>query len=202
MTKKENKMIKQFNLDFTALKSASYAMSTDETRYYLCGVHIFEREGSIIYEATNGHILIRVVSEVLQDGDCAGLDIIFPAFLVKELSKPAIKKGFGAGELTFVPCVVDATRINIEMIDGLINFKLVDGTYPDTDKVIPKKSDVKIDNIGVSAGYMDKLSKSVKSLYGSESISMNFTGDGFTSPILIQNSVASNWLGVLMPLRI
>ncbi|TDE17679.1 DNA polymerase III subunit beta family protein [Dyadobacter psychrotolerans] len=194
-------MTKTFNIDLKAVASCAPAMSTEETRYYLCGVHIFEREGKVIYESTNGHFLIQVQSEIEQDEmDYAGLNIILPAFLVKQLSSKPIQKGFAVEEHTLVPCVIDGTRINVEMIDGLINFKLIDGSFPDTARVIPTKASCKnldFDAIGFSPTYMDKLGKSLKSYTGFSVLSAKFSGDE-KSPILIECSSPS-WIAVLMP---
>lgn len=195
-------MTKEFNIDFKALKACSYAMSTEEARYYLMGVHIFEKSGQIVYEATNGHILIRVTSEIPQDQVYDGLNIILPAFLVKELSKKSILKGFGLADIDFAPCVVDETRINIEMLDGLINFKLIDGTFPETDRVIPKINGVSIENISVDGRYVSAFVKSLNALCKTNAMNMQFTGSGNDSPILIENGMTPNWLAVLMPTRI
>lgn len=192
-------MSNDFNLDLKALKSCAPAMSDEETRYYLCGVHIFERDGNVIYEATNGHIAIRVESELQnEDFDYHGIDMILPAFIVKHLVKPAFVKGFGL-EGDFIPCHVDGTRINIEMLDGLINFKLVDGQFPEIDAVIPKKSHITFNKINVNGKYMDALSKSVSVFSGSRLLALQFTGDRYGSPILIENDNFPNWMGILMP---
>jgi DNA polymerase III sliding clamp (beta) subunit (PCNA family) len=195
-------LTKTFNIDLKAVASCAPAMSTEETRYYLCGVHIFEREGKVIYESTNGHLLIQVQSEIEQDEmDYEGLNLIIPAFLVKQLSSKPLQKGFAVTDNTLIPCFVDNTRINIEMIDGLINFKLIDGAFPDTSKVIPKKAscrNLNFDAIGFSPSYMDKIGKSLKSYTGFSVMSAKFSGDTGQEPILIECSSPS-WIAVLMP---
>ena len=196
----------QFNIDFKALAACAPAMSTEETRYYLIGVHVFERDGEIVYEATNGHYLIQVRSDVIQDEmNIQGLNIIIPAFLVKRLSDKSFRKGFAVDGDVLVPCVVDGTRINVEMIDGLINFKLVDGTYPDTSRVIPKGISCKkldFDVIGFSTQYIGQISKSIKLFTGSANAEFAFSSADNSAPTLITSVGLSNWLAVLMPLRI
>jgi len=192
-------MTNDFNLDLKALKSCEPAMSDEETRYYLCGVHIFERDDSVIYEATNGHIAVRVESELQnEEFDYHGIDFILPAFIVKHLCKAAFVKGFGL-EGDFIPCHVDAPRINLEMLDGLINFKLVDGVFPEIDAVIPKTSTIAFNKINVNGKYMDALSKSISVLSGSRLLALQFTGERYGSPILIENENFPNWTGILMP---
>ena len=195
----EGAKMKEFNLDLKALKSCLPAMSNEESRYFLCGVHIFERGVTMIYEATNGHILVRVESDLQnEEFDYTGIDIIVPAFIVRHLCKAAFLKPFGM-EGDFIPCHVDATRINIEMLDGLINVKLVDGTFPDCSHVIPKTSDVTFNKININGKYMEALAKSIAVFSGSPLLALQFTGEKYGSPILIKNDIFKNWLGVLMP---
>lgn len=196
-------MKKQFNLDLNALKACIYSMSNEETRYYLMGVHIFERDGSVFYESTNGHMLVRVESELQNDEfDYIGLNITLPSFLCKELSKASIRKGFGVHDMVYVPCDVDETRINIEMIDGIINYKLIDGTYLDTDKVIPKEGNNPKVDFGIDTKYMANFHKSLKAIGCSGLVNMTFTGEGEGNPILVKDRSITNWTGVIMPLRV
>ncbi|MGI4886122.1 MAG: hypothetical protein ACRYFR_14290 [Janthinobacterium lividum] len=196
-----------FNIDFKALATCAPAMSNEETRYYLCGVHIFEREGQVIYETTNGHFLIQVISEQLQaDMDFIGLNIIVPAFLVNNLAKKSFQKGFGVTkDELLVACHVDNLRLNVEMNDGLINFKLIDGTFPDTSRVIPdaascKERNLSFDELGFNASYMDKLYKSERLNGGLGMIKLAFSDEN-QGPIRVTGNLP-NWLAVLMPTRI
>lgn len=192
-------MNKTFNLDLKALKSCAPLMCADEARHYLCGVHLYEKDGALVYEATNGHALVRVTSELQYDDmSFDELDIIIPSFLVSYLCKPAFTKGFGI-EGDFFPCHVDATRINIEMLNGVINYKLIDGEYPALDGVIPKTSAVTFNKININAKYVDYLAKSITVFSGTPVIKFQFTGDRYGSPILIQSEQEKNWIGVLMP---
>lgn len=191
--------MKQFNLDLKALKSCSPAMSNEVERFYLCGVHIFERDGNMVYEATNGHFAIRVESELQnEDFDFEGIDLILPAHIVRHLCKPAFLKPFGI-EGDFIPCAVDSTRINIEMLDGLINVKLIDGEFPALENIIPKASSITFNKVNVNGQYMDALARSISVLSGSPLIALQFTGEKYGSPILIKNETFKNWTGVLMP---
>lgn len=191
---------KDFNLDLKALKSCAQAMDDSEARPYLCGVHIFERDGVMVYEATNGHIMVRVHSDMQnEDFDFYDIDLILPSYIVKHLCKSAFLKPFGIMEGDYIPCHVDGTRINIEMLNGLINVKLVKGPFPDVDAVIPKNSAITFNKINVNGKYMDALSRSISILSGSPLLALQFTGDRYGSPILIENENFPQWLGVLMP---
>ncbi len=194
-----------FNIDLPALAACAPAMANDEARYYLNGVHVFERDGRVVYEATNAHILIQAESDALQDGmDFAGLNIIVPAFLVNYLAKKSFQAGFGVSKDCEVPCVIDATRMTVEMVDGTISFKTIDGTFPDTMRVIPEKGSCKnldFDAIGFSPAYMGKIGKSLNTFTGGNFLSMRFSGNTGCEPILIECS-SPNWRAVLMPARV
>ena len=190
---------KLFNLDLAALKACMPAMSNEEKRYYLCGVHIFERDNAIIYEASNGHIAIRVTSDIKNDDfDSSGIDLILPAFIVKHLCKKSFIKNFGM-EGEFIPCSVDMPRISIEMLSGLISVKTVDGTFPEIDNVIPKSSSITFNKINVDGKYMNAITKSISNYSGKTIFVLQFTGEMYGSQILIQSESFENWLGVLMP---
>lgn len=200
-------MTQTFNLDLMALTSCAPAMSKDELRVHLYGVHIFEREGELIYEATDGHILVQVSSDIPQDElDFAGLNIILPSFVVKELIKKSFQKGFGVENPDFqTSCHIDNNRINIEMFNGLINFKLVDGIYPNTAQAIPehascKNNNLSFDQLGFNILYMDKIYKSAKVFDKSGVIRMAFSDEN-QGAILIKSSEPA-WTAVLMPCKI
>lgn len=189
-----------FKLDIKALKSCVPAMSKEETRYYLKGVHIVERAGVLFYEATNGHFLIRVESEIEQEEDISGIDIIIPAFICNYLNKPAFLKGFSC-EGDYIDCNIDSTRINIEMIDGIINFKLISGTFPELEKVIPKQSTLKLNEVHINSKHMDAIGKSIKVFTGTTLVNLAFSSDEYGSPMLIKQTDFPNWLCALMPCR-
>lgn len=194
--------MKNFNLDLQALKACSVAMSKEESRYYLRGVHIFERKGVIVYEATNGQMAIRVESDLQnEEFDFSGINLILPDFIVKNLCKVSFLKPFGI-EGPFIPCAVDGTRINIEMLEGLINVKLVDGTFPDVDRVFPSASGLTLNKVNLNGKYMDALSKSISVYSKTPCIELQFTGDAYGSPILVQSNIAKNWSAVIMQVSI
>ncbi len=115
-----------------------FAMSTEETRYYLNGIYLHEaeQEGVAVLRAvaTDGHRLARFEMP-LPDG-CAGMPgVIIPRKAIGELRK-----------------LVDeaADEIRIELSESKIRFsfdhivltsKLIDGTFPDYKRVIPEGND-------------------------------------------------------------
>lgn len=183
------------------LKVCAPAMSTEQTRYYLMGVHVFEKNGDIVYEATNGHFLIRCTSMLEQDDDLKGLDIIIPDFFVKEISKPSFLKGFGViGEL-YLDATIEAQTISVEMPGGVASNKLVDGTFPSIDAVMPshQKGVKACADFALNLEYLSKIGKSAKAF------------DGFTAHLAINDNSGpiyfekigelGKWQAALMPVR-
>lgn len=190
-----------FRLQPSLLRSCAPAMSTEETRYYLKGVHVFEKNGSLIYEATNGHILIRITASLEQENDCSGINIIIPDFFVKEIVKPSFLKGFGIIGMEYVDAVIDGQTIILELPEGTASNKLVDGTFHDCESVMPKhrKGLNATEDISFNLEYMAHLAKSAKCF------------EGYNAHLAIQDACAptyfekhgdrGHWQGVIMPVR-
>jgi DNA polymerase-3 subunit beta len=115
-----------------------FAISTEETRYYLNGIYLHATKSNEVpvvrAVATDGHRLARV--EMTAPEGAAGMPgIIIPRKAVLELRK-LVEEGdeevqIGLGE-TKVRCAVGAAALTS---------KLIDGTFPDYDRVIPAGND-------------------------------------------------------------
>jgi DNA polymerase-3 subunit beta len=115
-----------FDIDLAALFApVAFAMSTEETRYYLNGVFLHPLAGNAVAVSTDGHRLSRHVGPVVPD---------FPAIIVPRKTVGLIPKG------TISLSVSDA-KIRISAGDYVLTSKLVDGTFPDYQRVIPKGND-------------------------------------------------------------
>lgn len=112
-----------------AMKRIAFAVSTEDTRYYLNGVAFVENpEGAIMLCATDGRRLAFLPIPAAPDG-CKGQ--IVPRGLVSYLSA----RKHEPKAMVFDP---NMPRVAFEF-DGLtVSAKLTDGTYPDIWKVIPK----------------------------------------------------------------
>lgn len=103
----------------------SFAMSSEETRYYLQGVYFHPCEKGISTVATDGHRLAQTWID--QQEDFTG--VIVPRKTVAEL-----KKVLGSDP---VNVSVSAFKIRFDMGDTVITSKVIDGTFPDYIRVIP-----------------------------------------------------------------
>jgi len=115
-----------------------FAISTEETRYYLNGIylHAAESDGESVLRAvaTDGHRLARV-EEKLPEGAAAMPGVIVPRKTVNELRK-LLDEVSGA-----VDVGLSDTRIQFHFDNVLLTSKLIDGTFPEYDRVIPRGND-------------------------------------------------------------
>lgn len=118
------------------LDRAKFAMSSEETRYYLCGIFVHAKPAEHILRAvaTDGHRLARV--EVpLPEGAANMPGIILPRKTVGELRKLLDE---AAGD---VRLAVSSHKIRFDVSGIVITSKLIDGTFPDYERVIPTGND-------------------------------------------------------------
>ncbi len=120
------------------IEKTQFAISTEETRYYLNGIylHTIEEDGSekLRAVATDGHRLARAQIEA-PAGSEGMPGIILPRKTVTELFK-----------LLDDPDVAVATELSDSKIrftigNVVLTSKLIDGTFPDYQRVIPTGND-------------------------------------------------------------
>lgn len=102
------------------------AVSTEATRFYLCGVHLAQRKGQIMATATNGICLVRLT---VKNGAKFDKGYIIPKVAMVEIVKLA-----GNGNVSLR---IDDNRIEARAGNVVFTSKLIDATYPDADRVIP-----------------------------------------------------------------
>jgi len=112
------------------LASASVAMATQDVRPYLNGVLMESKDGKLIAVGTNGHMLST--REITMD---AGIDrqAIAPRKFIIE----AINALKGAGNDDVLLNFGDGS-IQIVVGDTTLSSRLIEGMYPDYNRVIPK----------------------------------------------------------------
>jgi len=115
-----------------------FAISTEETRYYLNGIffHVHGEGGQARLRAvaTDGHRLAK--AEIAAPEGSAGMpDIIVPRKTVGE-----IQKLLDDPDKTVTVSLSD-TKIRIDVDHITLTSKLIDGTFPDYERVIPKAND-------------------------------------------------------------
>ncbi len=115
-----------------------FAMSTEETRYYLNGIYIHaaEQAGVKVLRAvaTDGHRLARFEMP-LPAGAENMPGVILPRKAVAELRKLVEE----AGDSIEIGLSESKVRVNFDHI--VLTSKLIDGTFPDYQRVIPQGND-------------------------------------------------------------
>lgn len=114
------------------IDKTKFAMSNEETRYYLNGVYFHLNEGNLKAVATDGHRLASYKIDV-PEGAADMPGIIIPRKAVNEVSK----------------LLENQENVKISLSDSKIKFeadriqllsKVVDGTFPDYQRVIPENN--------------------------------------------------------------
>lgn len=115
-----------------------FAISTEETRYYLNGIFIHVSDEELKAAATDGHRLARFT--LPKPGGADGMpDVIVPRKCVAELRK-LLEEALD----TNVEIDLSASKIRFTLggENGVVlTSKLIDGTFPDYTRVIPTGND-------------------------------------------------------------
>ncbi len=116
-----------------------FAASTEETRYYLNGLYMHaktEGETKVLrIVATDGHRLACVESPLPQGAEKMS-GVIIPRKTVAE-----IRKLLDDSEFENISIALSENKIRFAMEDVTLTSKLIDGTYPDYERVIPTNND-------------------------------------------------------------
>lgn len=122
----------------TLIDRTKFAISTEETRYYLNGIYLesFDADGvsSLRAVATDGHRLAKCEIPMELNGHTVS-GVIIPRKTVGELAK-LVEGKEDALELS-----VSETKIRIKKDSMTLTSKLIDGTFPDYQRVIPSNND-------------------------------------------------------------
>ena len=123
------------------IESTQFAISTEETRYYLNGIylHAIDVGGAPMLRAvaTDGHRLARVESAAPK-GAVGMPGVIVPRKAVGEIQKlledPTLD----------VKVEISPTKARFQFGDVILTTKLIDGTFPDYARVIPANNDKRL----------------------------------------------------------
>ena len=111
-----------------------FAISTEETRYYLMGIFLHVADDQLKAAATDGHRLASVTVPK-PDGADEMPDVIIPRKCVAELRK-LLDELEGTVEVS-----MSGTKIRFGLGSAVLTSKLIDGTFPDYNRVIPTAND-------------------------------------------------------------
>lgn len=119
----------EFEIDLAAFFApVSFAISNEETRYYLNGIFMHTKNGAGIAVATDGHRLGRHRGPDMPD---------FPGVIVPRKTVNVMPRGV-------VSVSVSSSKIRIVGEDLTVTSKLIDGTFPDYERVIPQANEMAV----------------------------------------------------------
>lgn len=140
----------------TLIDRTRFAISNEETRYYLNGIylHAAENEGVAVLRAvaTDGHRLARFEMPLPASAkDIPG--VIIPRKAINEVRKLIDEAGDS------IEIGLSDNKMNFSFDHVALTTKLIDGTFPDYERVIPKNNDKVLEvNPGTFASAVDRVS--------------------------------------------
>ena len=163
------------------IDKTKFAVSNEETRYYLNGIFLHKAERNSIQflraVATDGHRLAQYDIPLTQGAeDITG--IIIPKKTIYELRK-VLDDANGD-----VSVSLNENKIKFSFNDLKVVSKVIDGTFPDYTKVIPQKNDknfktnngdlkTAIDRVSAVAANEESKSKAIKFCIENNSLSLS-----------------------------
>lgn len=133
-----------------------FAMSTEETRYYLNGIYIHAAENAGVKVlravATDGHRLARFEMP-LPEGAANMPGVILPRKAVAEMRKLIDEAGDS------IQISLSESKIRFTFDHIVLTSKLIDGTFPDYQRVIPEGNDKVVEiSPKIFTGAIDRVS--------------------------------------------
>ena len=129
----------KFSLPASTIKDfmdkTRFAMSMEETRYFLNGIYLHAYQGhELRVVATDGHRLAKVSSAMPK-----GAENIPGVIVSRKTVNEVLKLAHDA--VIDVEILLSETQISFKFSDVFLTARLIDGNFPDYEKVIPQKND-------------------------------------------------------------
>lgn len=128
----------------TMVRKTAFAASRDENRYFLNGVHLSIRKGGSVRMAATDGTRLAVASVTTEESLEDEVQAIIPSRTVVELER-----------LTMCSDVakigIEGNRIIFHMSDTALVSALLEGDYPDYERVIPAQSKI---NLKADTGHL------------------------------------------------
>ena len=144
---------------------SAFAMSTEETRYYLNGIYLHPIDGKVRAVTTDGHRLAQVDSDIESQFE----GVIVPRKAVTEVRKMLDNDGG-------VTVKISKGKVLFLIGESVFVTKTIDGTFPDYTRVIPKDNDI-IATVDASDMKDAAARVSLVSNERSKAVKVSFSGD-------------------------
>ena len=116
------------------INQTSFSMAVQDARHFLNGLFVEMTPEKITAVATDGHRL-ALCSSTITKGPSEPINCIVPRKCITELKK--ILTGVDRSKLNFVEVSVSSKEILLKIDNFLVKSKLIEGNYPDYNKVFP-----------------------------------------------------------------
>lgn len=119
------------------LKKAKFAASQDDTRQYLNGIFMHLKDDKLRFVATDGHRLARIEQDIPTGAE--GMPgVIIPRKTIDEIAKLADKS-------KDLEVTVAENKIQFATEEATLTSNVIDGTFPDYERVIPTGNTLEMD---------------------------------------------------------
>jgi len=154
------------------IEKTSFAMAYQDARHFLNGMHLCNESNKIVSVCTDGHRLAKYTSTITIDSD---LSLILPRKAVNEIKR--IMSSFSNINDVLTEFTYNNNNFIIKINDFLIKSKLIEGDYPNFNKVIPQQTDnvIEIDK-SLFKNSLNIISKVVNQQYKGVKLTPNTNG--------------------------
>lgn len=121
------------------INKTSFAMAYQDARHFLNGLHICNNEGKLLSVCTDGHRLAKYASSIDCDRD---ISIIVPRKCIMEINR--ILGTYSDNSEILTELYIDNNSITLVIEDYILISKLIEGSYPNFNKVIPESTKSKL----------------------------------------------------------
>ena len=193
--------------------------STEQTRYYLCGVLVEPHpDGGVLLVATDGHRMVAIRDD---EGETNGTWICAaPREILALCRKPAKRFEFAPGHIHFVDTITYVTAVSFcpdadkeqewadpSKIDkhhlGIAYAPPIDGTYPDWRVVFRRSNQSESSSyVNLNGEFLADFSRAAKILSGGMTSAITLTLLAPADPVLVNvETIEGKIAGLLMPMR-
>lgn len=116
-----------------SIEKSLFAVCSDDSRYYLTGLSILSNGGELKVSSTDGNRISRSTHKI----NCDNFSVIVPKKSAMEIKKIACNS-------CTVNVSLSKSLIKIEAADAEYVSRLIDGEFPDLDRVIPSGNNNKV----------------------------------------------------------
>ena len=121
------------------INKTSFAMAYQDARHFLNGLYLCSEEGKIVSVCTDGHRLAKYKSKAPTND---GLSVIIPRKAISEINR--ILNSLSDNKDHIVTYSYNSSIFYIKINDYHIKSKLIEGNYPNFNKVIPQNTTAEI----------------------------------------------------------